>query len=261
MSKLVNLKSNFYKALTIAVLALTSFGANSAGDAKHPMDIKWPFEGSAGIFDNASAQRGFQVYKEVCAACHSLKRIAFRNLTEIGFSPEEVKAIAAQYQVEDGPDDFGDMFMRDGRPSDRVPAPYPNEKAAAAANGGAYPTDLSLIVKARPNGADYLYSLLVGYEPAPEDKKLPAGKYYNPYFSGGAISMPAPLSEGLVTYEDGTEATVEQMAKDVTVFLQWAAEPEMEHRKQMGIKVLLFLLVFTILFYVAKNRIWSRIGQ
>jgi ubiquinol-cytochrome c reductase cytochrome c1 subunit len=251
----------FFKISLFFVFAFP-VAAFSAGDVLKPKEIQWSFEGITGKVDEASAQRGFQVYKEVCAACHSLKRIAFRNLTEIGFSPEEVKTIAAEYSVVDGPDDFGDMFDRPARPSDRIPSPYPNEKAAAAANGGAYPPDLSLIVKARKNGANYLHSLLTGYENnPPKGVSIAEGKYYNPYFSGGAISMAPPLSDGLVTYLDGTEATTEQMSKDLVNFLQWAAEPEMEERKQMGIKVLLFLFVFTGLFWVAKRRIWSRIGQ
>jgi ubiquinol-cytochrome c reductase cytochrome c1 subunit len=249
------------KLFILLSLVITPLTAYAAGDGKHPKDIQWSFDGAMGRVDKQSAQRGFQVYKEVCAACHSLKRIAFRNLTDIGFSPEEVKTIAAEYSVVDGPDDVGDMFDRPARPSDRFPSPFPNEKAAAAANGGAYPPDLSLIVKARMNGADYIHSLLTGYEAAPADFKLPAGKHYNPYFSGGAISMAPPLSDGLVTYLDGTEATTEQMSKDLVNFLQWTAEPEMEHRKQMGVKALLFLAVFTILFWVAKRRIWARIGQ
>lgn len=250
------------RILTITILlTLSSAAALAAGDAKHPKHVHWSFDGITGKVDRVSAQRGFQVYREVCASCHSLKRIAFRNLKEIGFSEAEVKQIASEYSVIDGPDDAGDMFERAGRASDRIPGPYPNVKAAQAANGGAYPPDLSLITKARMNGPNYVYSLLTGYEPAPQGVEVPPGQYYNPYFSGGKLAMAPPLSEGIVTYQDGTEATVDQMSRDVVNFLQWTAEPEMEHRKQMGIKVVLFLAVFTILFWIAKKRIWARIGQ
>jgi ubiquinol-cytochrome c reductase cytochrome c1 subunit len=249
------------RIFTLTILTFISLQAYAAGDAEHPKDVKWSFDGALGKFDKPSIQRGYQVYREVCAACHGAKRIAFRNLAEVGFSEAEVKQIASEYQITDGPDDAGDMFERPGLPSDRLPSPFPNKKAAQASNNGAYPPDLSLIVKARMNGANYIYSLLTGYKDAPEDVKLAAGQYYNPYMAGGKISMAPPISDDLVTFQDGTEATTEQIAKDVVNFLQWASEPEMEARKQMGIKVLLFLLVFTVLFWVAKKRIWARIGQ
>lgn len=231
----------------------------AAGDVEPPKQMEWPFEGMTGKVDRPSAQRGFQVYREVCASCHGLRQLSYRNLEAIGFSEAEVKAIAADYSVTDGPDVTGDMFDRPALPSDRFVSPYPNEQAARASNGGAYPPDLSLMVKARPDGANYLYSLLTGYEEAPADVKLGAGMHYNPYFPGKQLAMAAPLSDELVEYQDGTEATKEQMAKDVTNFLQWAAEPEMEARKQMGLKTMLYLFVFTLLFYLAKKRIWSRI--
>lgn len=243
------------KIFIIAVLFATSSFA--ASDSEHPKQMNWPFDGAFGTVDRAAAQRGFQVYKEVCAACHSLKRKAYRNLEEIGFSEAEVKAIAAEATVVDGPNADGDMFDRAGRPSDRFVAPFANDNAARASNGGALPVDLSLIVKARPDGANYLYSLLTGYKEVPADFKLGAGMSYNPYFPGHQLAMPAPLSEGRVEYQDGTNASVEQMARDVTVFLQWAAEPEMEHRKSMGIKVFIYLIIFTVLFYFAKKRIWK----
>lgn len=244
----------------LVVLALI-FSVNSSfaggGENIHLIYKKWPFEGAFGKFDRQSIQRGYQVYKEVCAACHSLNRVYYRNLLDIGFSEAEVKAIAAEYTVIDGPDEAGDMFERPAKPSDKYVPPYPNENAARASNGGAYPVDLSLIVKARPNGANYVYSLLNGYEEAPSTMKIPAGMYYNRYFSGHQIAMPNPLSNDLVEYMDGTKASVAQMSSDVVNFLQWAAEPEMEHRNQMGIKVLIFLMVMTLLFYIAKKRIWS----
>lgn len=249
------------KIITLAILLSVSSPAFAAGDAKAPKNLQWSFDGTVGKFDKASIQRGFQVYREVCASCHSLKRIAFRNLQEVGFSEAEVKQIASEYNVVDGPDDSGDMFERPALPSDRIPAPFPNKKAAQASNGGAYPPDLSLISKARMDGPNYIYSLLTGYGAAPEGFEVPNGQYYNPYFAGGKLAMAPPLSDGLVEYQDGTEATLDQQSKDIVNFLQWAAEPETEHRKTMGLKALLFLSVFTILFFVAKKRIWARIGQ
>lgn len=248
--------------MRITLFAILLFSASmlqAAGNVKHPREVEWPFEGVFGTVDRQAAQRGYQVYKEVCASCHAMKYKSFRNLEEIGFSEAEVKAIAASYTVKDGPNDAGDMFERPGRPSDRFPSPFANEKAARAANGGAYPVDQSLIIKARHDGANYIYSLLTGYQPAPSDMKMNAGMNYNPYFPGMQIAMAAPLADGQVTYADGTKATVDQMARDVVVFLQWSAEPEMEERKQMGVKVLLFLFVMTGLLYVAKRRIWSHI--
>lgn len=248
----------FVSLLVSAVLAAgMAAGAHASGNQKAPQDMAWQFDGMSGTIDRASVQRGFQVYKEICSSCHSLKRVAYRNLTEIGFSEGEVKTIAAGYSVTDGPNDEGEMFQRPGLPSDRFVSPFPNDKAARAANGGALPPDLSLMVKARPHGADYIYSLLTGYEDAPEHVEVLPGQYYNPYFPNGVLSMAPPLTNGLVTYGDGTNASVEQMAKDVVNFLQWTAEPEMEQRKRMGIKVLVFLAIMSVLFYIAKKRIWS----
>lgn len=248
------------------VLVLVSFSSSGAiasgGEEIHYKQVKWGFDGVTGKLDQQSAQRGFQVYKEVCAACHGLKRVAFRNLQEIGLSEQEVKVLASQYTFTDGPNESGDMYERPGRPSDRLPSPYPNAQAGAAANGGATPPDLSLITKARHDGANYLYSLLTGYAAeVPAGVTIPDGKHYNKYFPGHAISMPKPISDGQVTYIDGTEATAEQMSKDVVNFLQWAAEPEMQARKQTGVKAIIFLLVFTAFFYIAKKRIWAKIGQ
>lgn len=250
------------KIFLISLLFLHSaFMSNAlaAGGSVQLIDKEWHFEGYAGTVDRASAQRGFQVYKEVCSSCHGLKHISYRNLRDLGFSEAEVKTIAADDTIIDGPNDDGDMFERNGRPSDKIQQPYDNEKAARASNGGAYPPNLSLIIKSRPNGADYLYSLLNGYVDAPEGFKLGSGMNYNEYFPGHQIAMAAPLSDEQVEYMDGTESSVEQMSIDVTNFLQWAAEPEMEHRKRMGIKVFIYLILFTILFYFAKNRIWARV--
>ncbi len=248
----------FTAALFCSLLLSTS--AFAAVEAEHPKEMPWSFAGATGHVDKVAAQRGFQVYKEVCSACHSLKRIAFRNLTDLGFSEAEVKTLAASYNVPDGPNDDGEMFERPGRPSDTLPPPFANEKQARSLNHGAYPPDLSLIVKARHDGPNYIFSLITGYgHTPPKDMEMLEGQYYNPYFPGGKLAMPAPLSDGRVTYTDNTKATKEQMAHDVVNFLQWAAEPEMEHRKAMGMKVLAFLGVTTIVTYLVKRRIWRDI--
>lgn len=244
--------------LAVALVAGAS-GAMASSDAAHPKQMRWQFDGVFGTFDNQSIQRGLQVYKEVCAACHGLTRVPFRKLTEVGFSEAEVKALAAEYTFTDGPNDDGDMFDRPGRPSDKFPSPYANEKQARATNNGAYPPDLSLIVKARPDGANYVYSLLTGFKDAPKSVELGAGQHYNPYFAGGKIGMAPPIDDGTVEFQDGTEATKDQIARDVVSFLQWAAEPEMQERKRMGIKVMIFLGIFTVLFYVAKKRVWREL--
>ncbi|QGR02568.1 cytochrome c1 [Ehrlichia ruminantium] len=218
-----------------------------------PKNVNWKFNGIFGSFDKPSIQRGYQVYKEVCSSCHSMKRIAFRNLRDVGFSEDEVKAIAKSYKVIDGPNESGEMFERPGIPSDYFISPFPNKEAAVAANGGAFPVDLSLIIKARHNGANYVYSLLVGYESNTADE---SGLYSNPYFATGKISMPPPLSDHLVQYVDGTDSTLHNMAYDVVNFLQWAAEPEMEMRKKLGIKVVIFLLVITIFIFFVNKKLW-----
>jgi ubiquinol-cytochrome c reductase cytochrome c1 subunit len=260
------------KFLTGVCAAVFALGLNAA-EASEGLDIperEWSFTGVFGAFDRAELQRGFQVHKEVCAGCHSLNFIAFRNLADLGFSEAEVKAIAAEYTIIDGPDDEGEMFERAGRPSDYFPAPFANDKAAAAANNGAVPPDLSVIIKARVNGTNYMHALMTGYEELPENfKELPEFGYlpekfeplegvsFNKYYPGFQTAMPPPLSEDAVEYADGTAASVEQMATDVTVFLMWAAEPNLEARKKMGIKVMIFLLVFTGVLYAAKRKIWA----
>lgn len=247
---------------TCAVLAVASTSAFASSDAHHPKQVHWSFDGVYGTVDRQSAQRGFQVYKEVCSACHGLHRVAFRSLTDLGFSEAEVKEIAAGYTVQDGPNDEGEMFDRPAAPSDKFVPPFKNEKAARASNNGAYPPDLSLIIKARHDGANYVYSLLTGFgKTPPKDVEVPEGMHYNPYFPGGKIAMSSPLSDGQVSYSDGTNASVDQMAHDVVSFLQWAAEPEMEQRKAMGIKALLFLAVMTGLFYVANKRVWGELKK
>ena len=251
--------------LILALIPSLTF-ANASHDATdalsttalHPKELKWEFDGFFGRFDRVSAQRGYQVYKEVCSACHSLKLVAYRNLTEIGFSEEEVKQIASEYSVTDGPNDEGEMFDRPGLPSDKFVGPYTNEQAARAANGGALPPDLSLIVKARHEGPNYVYSLITGYVDAPEDFHLNEGKNYNPYFEGRQISMPPPLSDdGQVAYADGTIPTKEQMVIDVVNFLQFAAEPETEARKRMGVRTMIFLGLLFIILIAAKKAVWK----
>ncbi|EKV26617.1 ubiquinol cytochrome C oxidoreductase, cytochrome C1 subunit [Caenispirillum salinarum AK4] len=244
-------------AAAVGLSLAATTGANAAGAIEVP-DESWTWEGLFGYYDKAQLQRGFQIYNEICSSCHGLSLVAYRNLQEIGFSEDQVKNIAAQREVEDGPDDTGEMFMRPALPADRFVSPFPNEEAARFANGGALPPDLSLMAKARPAGADYIYHLMLGYkDEAPEGFELGATQYYNEYFPGHAIGMPPQLYEGMVEYADGTEATAEQMAHDITGFLQWAAEPELEERKSLGIKVMLFLIVLTAMLYALKRRIWS----
>ena len=244
-------------AAAFAVTAFTGGAAKAAGDAPVPEAQDWSWQGLFGTYDRAQLQRGFQVYKNVCAGCHSLRFIAFRNLEGIGFNEEQIKAIAAEYDIEDGPNDDGDMFTRPGIPADYFPSPFPNEKAAAASNGGAVPPDLSLMNKARVNGPDYVFGLLTGYEEeAPEGFDLADGKYYNHYSPGHQIAMAPPLYDEAVEYTDGTPMTLEQHARDVTAFLNWTAQPELEARKALGMKVILFLIVFTAMLYAVKRKIW-----
>ena len=218
----------------------------------------WPQDGVFGTYDRPALQRGFQVYKQVCSACHSLKYLSYRDLAALGFNDAEVKAIAADYQVTDGPNDQGEMFQRPGRPSDSFVKPFANDAAARAANGGALPPDLSLIIKARDGHEDYVYSILTGFgQTPPSSETIGQGLNYNPYFPGHQIAMPPPLNDNSVTYADGTKATVEQEARDVVQFLAWAGEPHMEERKQTGLKVILFLIVFAVAMYAVKRSIWK----
>ncbi|MCG8491880.1 MAG: cytochrome c1 [Sneathiellales bacterium] len=249
----------FIKSLSAAALlsVVSISGAQAAGAAVELKSATWQHTGLFGTYDRASAQRGLQVYREVCAACHGLNQVAFRTLADLGFNEDEIKALAAESEFTDGPNDDGDMFERPGKPFDKFPEPFANEKAARASNGGAYPPDLSLMVKARPGFENYLYSLLTGYVDPPSDFEMMEGMNYNAYFAGHQIAMAAPLTEDAVEYADGTPATVDQMAKDVTVFLAWAAEPKLEERKNMGMKVILFLLLMTGLFYAAKRKAWA----
>ena len=235
---------------------------SASEDVEHPKEINWSFDGVFGAFDRAAIQRGFKVYKEVCAACHSVNRISFRNFKEIGFSDKEIEALAAQYQIWDGPDAEGEMFERPCVASDNIPGPYKNDNAARSANNGALPPDLSLMIKARFNGANYIYSLLTGFIEPPKDFKLGDNMHYNPYFAAGGrqLAMTPPLIQnGQVEYDDDIEPTIDQMAKDVVHFLQWAAEPEMEDRKSMGIGTLIFVLIVTVLFFFANKRAWRNL--
>ena len=237
-------------------------GAKAADQSKELLNPGWSFKGYFGKFDRASLQRGYQVYTEVCAACHSMKYLNYRNLAESGgpeFTVEQAKIIASQFEVEDGPNSDGDMFTRPARLSDKFVSPYPNDEAAKAANGGAYPPDMSVLVKARKGGANYIYSLLLGYEDPPPSVSLDDGVYYNVYMSGNKIKMANPLSENIVEYIDGTASTEEQMAKDVVTFLAWAAEPHLEARHKMGFKAILYLFIITILVYFSMKKIWSRV--
>ncbi len=251
-----------FKAILSATLLTMSLAAPAyaAGDARQPPAIDWSFNGPFGTYDRNALRRGFQVYKEVCASCHSLNQIAFRNLSQEGgpeFSEAEVKAIAAEYTVQGGPDDYGDMFERKALPRDKFVDPYPNGNAARAANGGSYPPDLSLITKARGGGPDYIHALLTGYETKPDEMNIRVGLYYNPYMPGETISMPAPLIEDIVEYSDGTAATVEQMSLDVTHFLNWTAEPELEARKRTGFMVLIYLTLLAGLLYFSMRKVWA----
>ncbi len=251
--------------LAAAVPALAADDPATAALPPHHYDFG--FEGPFGTFDRAAVQRGYQAYRQICAACHGMKYIAFRTLGERDGpfydshypNPNDnpvIRALAAEFQIEDGPDDFGDMFMREGRPSDRFPDPFPNDQAAAAVNGGAVPPDLSVITKARHHGPHYITSLMLGYQDAPADFALTPGLHYNPYFEGRQIAMGNQLFDGILTYADGTEATAERVALDLAEFLAWAAEPKAEARKRMGMAVIAFLLVLAVLTFLSYRAIW-----
>ena len=259
---------------------------HSAAEPTHfpihkPREQSWTFAGPFGTYDIGQMQRGLKVYKEVCAACHSMSLVAFRNLADLGYSEAQVKALAGEYEVSDGPNAEGEMFTRPAIGSDYFPAPYPNMVAAAAANNGAAPPDLSLMAKARAvergfplfvfdiftqyaqGGPDYIHSLLTGYgQQPPQGMEIPEGTYYNPYFiAGKSLAMPPPLSDGQVTYDDGAPQTVDQYSRDVSAFLMWAAEPHLQARKQTGFSVMAFLLVFAGLLYATKRKVWEQVAH
>ncbi len=279
-------KKNVMAPVMVALLAgsmLLAGGVSRSeaadGHGPSPESLKWSFAGPFGKFDRGQLQRGLKVYKEVCASCHSLSYVAFRNLSEPGgpgYSAAQAAAFASEYKVQDGPNDAGDMFERPGRPADYFPSPFPNENAARASNGGAAPPDLSLMAKARSyergfpqfifdfftqfqeRGPNYIHALLTGYEEnPPAGFTLTEGSHYNKYFPGHSIKMPPPLSDGQVTYDDGSPATVDQYAKDVSAFLMWTAEPHLEARKRLGFQVMIFLVLLTGLLYFTKKKIWA----
>ena len=253
---------NFFRLLSLIALIFTfQFHCNAAEKVEY-LKTDWSFKGLFGKFDRSALQRGYQVYTEVCSSCHSMKYLSYRNLAEKGgpeFTIEQAKVIAASFEVVDGPNSDGEMFTRPGKLSDKFVMPYENVKAAQAANGGAYPPDMSVLVKARGDGANYIYSLLQGYEDPPLGMSLDEGVHYNKYMYGNKIKMANQLSDGLIEYSDGTDATVEQMSKDVTTFLMWAAEPHLEARHQMGFKAIVYLIILTVLVYFSMKRIWSRV--
>jgi ubiquinol-cytochrome c reductase cytochrome c1 subunit len=260
----------------VATALMVSAGGVAAEEQKEAKGISYSFEGAFGTFDKAQLQRGYKVYKEVCSACHSMNFVSFRNLSESGgpgFTPEQVKALAASFTVKDGPNADGEMFDRPALPSDHIVPPYANDEAARSANGGAYPPDLSLITKFRPGwfgtfnqlangigGPQYVYSVLTGYEEPSEEikKETPEGKYYNPYFANGHfIGMPSPLTaDGQVTFDDGAPNKIDDMARDVSAFLAWTAEPKMEERKSTGFMVMIYLAILATLLYFVKQKIW-----
>lgn len=267
----------------ISSIATVSF---AAGGGAHIDKQKWTFNGFFGYYDRAQLQRGYQVYKEVCASCHGLKFLSYRNLGEKGgpeFPEDQVKALAKEAEVQDGPNEDGEMFGRPGRPSDRFVSPFKNDNEARSANGGALPPDLSVIAKARnahqdtkwflepvkwfkdivngyqEGGPDYLYALLTGYKEAPKDIQMNEGMNYNKYFPGYQIAMASPLTEGIVEYSDGSPQTIEQYSRDVSAFLMWTADPKLEARKQMGFRVLIYLFILAVILFLAKKKVWSRV--
>lgn len=274
MKKLVSTVLSLVVATGIG--AAVAYAAGGYGNA--PREQSWSFAGPFGHYDRAQLQRGLKVYIEGCAACHSLDRIAFRNFEDLGYSEDQVKSLAGEYIVTDGPNEEGEMFERPAIPADYFPNPFPNPEAAAFANNGAAPPDFSLIAKARAatrgfpqfvfdiftmyseGGPDYIYSLLTGYSDPPADVEISEGTYYNPYFlSGVSLAMAPPLSDELITYDDGSPETVDQYAKDVSAFLMWAAEPKLEERKSLGFRVIVFILIFAGLLYLSKKSVWSRV--
>ncbi|MEC9367377.1 MAG: cytochrome c1 [Pseudomonadota bacterium] len=252
-------------AIAAAAVSLCLAGpALAAGDAPEVKSQSWSFSAPFGLFDRGQLQRGYKVYKEVCASCHAMRLLHFRNLGEPGgpeFSEGAVKALAASVEVADGPNDQGEMFNRPGRPSDKFPSPFKNDAEARAANNGALPPDLSVIAKARPHGPDYLYALLTGYKDAPADVKLADGMNYNAAFPGHQIAMPNPLNPDQVEYTDGTAQTVDNYARDVSAFLMWAAEPKLEERHRVGLRFMIYLLVLAAFLFIAKRWLWAQVAH
>ncbi len=264
------------KGLLAAILGMTAItsGANgaTAEGVLHPERNEYTTTGIFGKWDIPSLQRGLQVYVEVCSACHSLDLVAFRTLEDLGYNEDEIKAIAVEYEYNDALDDDGEPMFRPGIPADYFPAPFANEKAARAANGGALPPDFSTLVKAREHlsflpwnsvyGEDYVVALMTGYhDEAPEGVEMTPGLYYNDYFAGNQIAMAPPLFDDMVEYADGTPATIHQMAYDVANFMAWASDPTMQERKEMGLNVMLFMIVFVILLYFTNKRVWKKVKK
>lgn len=255
-SKLMISKAAIPLGLT-SVLAMKTTAKCSGEDHIPSLDFGWSHHGPLASYDYASIRRGFQVYRQVCASCHSVNRVAFRSLVGVTHDEESMKKVAEEYDVVDGPNDAGEMFERPAKLSDNIPGPYANEEAARAANNGAYPPDLSLMVKARHYGIDYIVAIMLGYTDAPEGKAMLPGLHYNPYFPGGAIAMAKPLMDDQVEYEDGTVATEGQMAKDVATFLAWAAEPEHDDRKRGGLQFMVAIAAAIAITGFYKRFRWS----
>lgn len=254
------MKKSILTAAVFAVTGLAALGGAPVQASESGAELPrhdWSFNGARGTYDRNQLQRGLQVYREVCSACHGLQRVYFRNIEHLGYNEEQVKALAAEYSVVDGPNDEGEMYERPGRPSDHFVGPYANEQIARASNNGALPPDLSLITTSRPGGADYVAALLTGYEEPPAGVDVMPGMHYNEYFPGHQIAMPKPIADGQVTYADGVDASAAQMAQDVAAFLTWAAEPHLEDRKRMGMKVVIFLTIFAFILYRVKRKVWS----
>ena len=252
------------KKIILAAAAVFALAAPAALSAAEHIEIPkedWSFNGVLGTFDRPQLQRGFQVYRDVCSVCHGLQYISFRNFEALGYSEEQIKTLAAEYEVDDGPDENGDMFKRRAKASDRLPMPFPNDAIARLANGGALPPDLSLITKAREGGPDYIYHLLLGYQEPPAGFAVIEGLSYNAYFPGHQIAMTEQIQDGLVTFADGSPNDAAHIAKDVTAFLHWAAEPNLEVRHSTGLRVTLFALLFAVLAYFTKRRIWAKLGD
>jgi cytochrome c1 len=249
-------------ASAFAVRAVAEEGTSAALAEPKIEAQSWSFAGPLGAFDRAQLQRGYQVYKTICSNCHSMRLLSYRNLGQPGgpqFSPEAVATLAAEAQVTDGPNDKGEMFQRPGRPSDAFRAPFPNDATARAANGGALPPDLSVMAKARPGGPDYIYALLTGFHESPSGFQLAPGMHYNTAFPGHQIAMPPPLADGAVPYTDGTKPIVDNYARDVSAFLMWAAEPKLEERHKLGATVVIFLIAFCVIMFLAKRAVWGRL--
>jgi ubiquinol-cytochrome c reductase cytochrome c1 subunit len=245
---------------TLFVFFLYSMQISASESSSKQMPAhKWSFEGFTGTFDRSALQRGYKVYREVCSGCHSMNLLYYRDLVDIGFSEDQVKAIAADYTVIDGPDEEGNMFERSAKPSDRFVGPFANDQEARFNNNGAYPPDLSVIAKARKDGANYLYNLLLGYDEPSENFVISDGMYFNKWMSGNQIAMAPPLDDGYVDYDDGTENTLPQLAEDIVTFLKWSAEPELEERKNLGIKAILFFIILGFVVFLLKQRLWRSV--